>query len=109
MADPDPIAELRRLLEKATPGPWSWEGDPPTLYAGRDGMHHGANLLGRLEPDADTPANLNLIVAVRDALPALLDIADAAQRHMNAVGVVNVVQTADELNAALSRLEGLKP
>lgn len=52
--------ELRALSEKATAGEWSWEDNPPTVYAGRTGDHgtfpgtsiriqrHGYNLFGRL-------------------------------------------------------------
>lgn len=68
-------ARVRELSAKATGGEWSWEDGPPTLYAGRGSFGaianfpipvpaHGLNLLGRLEPDSNGPANLDLIAAL---------------------------------------------
>lgn len=60
------------LAEAATSGPWTWEDDPPTLYAGRRGGidgRAGLNLLGRLSPDGNTPANLDFIAAAREGWP----------------------------------------
>lgn len=71
----DQITRLRKLLEEATPGPWTWEDDPPTVYAGR-GVGHGWNLFGRLEVDTNGPANLDLLCAATNALSALLDVAE---------------------------------
>ena len=64
---------LRRLDDASTQSPWSWEAGPPTLYAGRYGMMHGLNLLGRLEPDVNGKANLDFIVAAHDCMATLLD------------------------------------
>lgn len=61
--------EWRDLAEKATPGPWTWEDGPATLYSGRGPFH---DLLGRLEPDWNGQNNLDFIAAARSAVPALL-------------------------------------
>ena len=68
MTDPTPnLAELRRLAEAATPGPWaarygvSWEARVCTTT-------------GSLA-DVDSTANAELIAAAINALPALLDAA----------------------------------
>lgn len=75
-----------RLLElraKATPGTWSWEDGPPTVYAGRvdpvgeiAGMSvcgHGFNLFGRLTDLSRNGRNdLEYAVACVNATPALL-------------------------------------
>lgn len=59
---------------KFTPGAWEWEREPDgraTLYADRGPERHGMNLLGRMEPDANGEANLNLIAAAPDLYAAL--------------------------------------
>lgn len=81
------IEKLRALYEAGARGTWSWEDGPPTLYAGRVDQigeiggypmfGHGLNLLGRLEPDSNGKAVLDLIVAAVNALPSLLDALDA--------------------------------
>lgn len=75
------LDELRTLHASATAGIWSWEENPPTLYAGREGdfgeiagfpvQRHGLNLLGRLDPDRNTPANLDWIAASKNSFSAL--------------------------------------
>lgn len=75
------LDEIKERCEKATPGPWTWEDCPPTLYAQRDRFRHGLNLLGRLSPDANGPANLHFIAYAREDVPYLLAaLTDAAQR-----------------------------
>ena len=74
------VAELRRLAEAATPGPWaarygvSWEARVCTTT-------------GSLA-DVDSTANAELIVAAVNALPALLDA--AAERDALAAKVERV-------------------
>jgi hypothetical protein len=90
MAEPgdDDLTELRRLHEAATPGPWAWEmtgdkdnswgvgiivDDDENLITGRN--EPGENLLVEsvCEAGADgNPADAELIVAMRNALPGLL-------------------------------------
>lgn len=60
---------LREMLERATPG--EWESDSCEIYAA-DGLHLGSTLDGLMSLD-DADANAKLIVAARNALPALLD------------------------------------
>lgn len=57
--------------ERATPGPWTWEDSPPTLYAGRTPTLHGLNLLGRLEIDWNGKNNMDFIASSRTTLPVL--------------------------------------
>jgi hypothetical protein len=108
----DPIQRLREAHEAATPGPWSaraveetkdawWSvdapGDPPGLAL-------------------TSVADAHAIVLAHNALPALLDIAEAARRYLahvaeaaawNTPGVGCDVQCdeAAALRAALDRLE----
>jgi hypothetical protein len=78
----DTIAHLRTLEQQATPGPWSFES--PASTGGRwprpdyfvrytiddDGIHGG------------TDADLDFIVAMRNALPKLLDVVEAAREAL---------------------------
>ena len=77
---PETIAELRRLAEAATPGPW----------AARYGVSWEARVCattGSLA-DVNSTANAELIVAAVNALPALLDA--AAERDELAAKVERV-------------------
>ena len=68
MTDPTPnLAELRRLAEAATPGPW----------AARYGVSWEARVCTTTSSlaDVDSTANAELIAAAINALPALLDAA----------------------------------
>ena len=82
------IAELRRLLEKATPAPWEVTG----WEAGSHGHSHDTVCIGgpnHRAPDyfvtgdiRETDRRLlnhNLIVALRNAAPALLDVVEIAE------------------------------
>lgn len=84
---PGEAARLRAIAEReqrATKGPWSWEDDgneatygktlAATLYADRNRMMHGLNLLGRLSPDANGFDNLQFIAAARSDVPYLLSL-----------------------------------
>ena len=103
----DRLTQLRELLANATPGPWGVE---------RDGMEpsswvtpHGA--FSHHDPDNE------LIAAAVNALPALLDIAEAAQRtasfdlraakyataHYHGYRLIEI-PTAEELATALDTL-----
>jgi hypothetical protein len=57
-----------------TKGPWTIEehGKGYALYSGRDGMHHGLNLMFISEWDQNFTANARLIAAA----PKLLEIAN---------------------------------
>ena len=81
MVDDKSIEELRALLAKATPGPWEVD------YLDKNGQrvirqehieiatlwHHS---VGSIEKEME--ANAALVVAMRNALPDLLDLATAS-------------------------------
>ena len=88
------ITELRALLAAATPGPWPWrEGDE------RERIYGGPNA--------------RLVVAAVNALPALLDVAEAAatlDATFDDVGLVTVHDSKTKplrlvVRAALARLD----
>ena len=87
MTDPTPdLAELRRLAEAATPGPW----------AARYGVSWEARVCattGSLA-DVDSTANAGPIAAAVNAIPDLLDA--AAERDALAAKVERVRALADE-------------
>jgi len=95
---PAAIAELRRLLAAATPGPWEADldgnanGEPLIYGQTRDWwiatLH--PQCLGSLE--ALRLADAALIVALRNAAPALLDAADEAER-LRARALLPVIAT----------------
>ena len=74
--------ELRRLLEKATPGPWAlYDG---WLHEGRAHVARIGNAAGNgigapITDMAGEIADFELIVAAVNALPSLLDQLDAAE------------------------------
>lgn len=90
-AHPD-IRSIRDRLQAITPGDWTWEEEPEkqqaTLYAGRDMMHHGLNLLGRMAPDWNGVANLDFITHAPRDIDALLayvtTLMAAIQKHQAA-------------------------
>ena len=63
--------ELRRLLEAATPGPW--EGDPEEVDSDGGVVW------------AVSPEDFALIVAMRNALPVLLDRLDTYQEALETI------------------------
>jgi len=76
----DEIARLRELLAKATAGQWEWEdyvadGKRSSLLVGKDYsvLRHAAHW-------TMTEADRELITAAVNALPALLDRLEAAER-----------------------------
>ena len=80
---PDTIAELRRLLAEATPGPWlaDYSGDVlPAAYADDE---LGCTILIAGESLRATrqrqEADVAVVTAAVNALPALLDVAEAAR------------------------------
>lgn len=75
------IAELRRLLDQATPAEWCrrgrflvyapWSGDPEDTYVGN-------------VADAYSEVDAALIVALRNHADALLDVVEACREHVSA-------------------------
>lgn len=116
---PETIARLRKLCEKATPGPWEWRGDncldgPPREYeileAGDDGKGYGMHsplIAHDFRPDKKD-ANKAIITESRNALPALLDDLEAmrkacemALRELQASGLCYDHPDCVQLRAAL--------
>ncbi len=79
------IPELKALVDNSTFGQWTWEPDPPTVYAGRSFNRHGLNLFGRLDPDSNTPANLDFICAIRNAAPELIRRLEQLEKAIDAL------------------------
>lgn len=96
------IARLREMLAAATPGPW-WRDDRTGAIEAVDGSP--VHWLPSREDAA-------LIVAMHEALPALLDVVGAAERVMLDVDDDGVAERDDvaveALRAALSRLAATK-
>jgi hypothetical protein len=107
MTPTDILATVKAALAKMTPGELSWAGPQVTLYAGRSAGRHGYNLLGRIPDPSQNYANdLNGIVAVMNAAPALL--ADlAAERIENTrlrEAFVTMEKAANQREAEVERL-----
>jgi hypothetical protein len=102
-----PLEELRELEAKATPGPWEAipGGEPPHVIDGQTAF----DVLGPypLQDDAGggwmTEENAALIAAMRNALPALLDVAEAAIKD----GYDDPASPTNT-SVALARLNGTK-
>ena len=81
------LVSLRAALNKATPGPWETrfeaESDGSGVW-GIDGIVETGGYDGMFKGGIDNDADAALIVAAVNALPALLDIAQAAQTFLNA-------------------------
>lgn len=107
----DVLAELERLHEAATPGPW--EVNPflaqIDAFAGGEPLPVCRMLWPTEErTEAETLANTELIALTRNALPALLEVAKAARdlRHMAVPG--SGWHTTPELRIALRSLDEVK-
>lgn len=116
----DAIERLKGLLEKATAGPW----DTDTRY-GRDGegvwttaivsdsahlfdsLCDGAGRIDRddeCEYDGQARDNAKLIIAMRNALPVLLEIAEAAKALNNGILPYTSGAPLEKLRAAVRKL-----
>jgi hypothetical protein len=100
----DPIADLRDLLTRATAGPWRrhhYEFGGPREYArATDSFRTDARVI--LLKDADAA----LIVAAVNALPTLLDIAEAARAYLDTSPAQTGRVSEERLRAALARFDG---
>ncbi len=76
------LKRLRRIAEAATPGPWAFRNNLGCKAIGqrvnRQTLDPVAHTPGRQDEGEDR-ANARLIVDMRNALPALLDVAEAAR------------------------------
>lgn len=74
MTPPLDTAALRKLLEAATPGPWHLYAKHKLVICKEDDFSIGQMSAGYPQaPLKEQEANAALIVAMRNALPALLD------------------------------------
>lgn len=112
------IERLRARLAEATPGPWRWVHDSGstmlwnaepvggpghvlTPYVCASCAEHGTPCLGPI------PADAALIAAAVNALPALLDVAEAAAKSVEWGDVGGLLlDDVAALRAALDRLDG---
>jgi hypothetical protein len=71
MITPEQVRELRKAEQEATPGPWrTGRKVGRTIYPeSPDAATDAGNLMGVM----DVPADARLVVAMRNAFPALLD------------------------------------
>ena len=92
----DPVVRLRQLMERAEPGPWRLD-----QYED-DFVDTGLRTI-----KAGCSANAALIIAMHEALPALLDIAEAAQDLLDRSpeGLKTGDRIVHDLRQALSRLK----
>lgn len=116
------IEELHKLLEAATPGPWVQTQEIDGIFSGRQTVIKAGSddspafpyrrvvTVGQTRQHFHIEAedNVALIAAMHAALPALLDIAEAARPLVDHVGEDPGEWDAAEerLAAALARLEG---
>ena len=109
----DWLSEARALLAQGTRGKWM-EGE-----AGNRGILGWCNLVDYDGDDivgvahVPSPPKLALIVLAHNALPALLDVVEAARvldkdRQDDGLSADDYDAAWDKLNAALARLDALK-
>lgn len=107
----DIIEELRELREEATQGEWvesSWISQPgsrvsPMVASG--GVTVCITHPAPVCPQRECEANARLITSMHRALPALLDVADAARRVAERCEIQGGWQAMRALELALARLE----
>lgn len=114
MTSPTTIKRLRELLEKATPSPWHVMADgftahksPPTIYHAGDELNYVAKCadFATIAPTRNLE-NAELIVEMRNALPALLDRVEAMERalkpfeHATLVGQSALIVAGDAITQA---------
>lgn len=71
MTDKPDLDELARLLEKATPGPWYWDGFSVSDYDGESPFPMNMEWCSNLD-GADDESDGQLMVALRNAAPSLI-------------------------------------
>ena len=124
------IAEGRRLIAQATPGPWDLPhlGDPSiacncgTIFAGPEEIVvatvHEQARNAQAPPCGVAAGNAALIVLAVNALPALLDAIEAAEKVHDAMEAYReaggyhsyraLLDAHAALDSALSRLRGVR-
>lgn len=102
--DRDTIARLRALEAEATPGPWTfseWEDGVVTVDRVHDDGLDPVAIMAAGTTDSDAA----LTAASRNALPALLDVAEAARAFRDGTYAGGRAYSGGDLIAALARLE----
>lgn len=111
MVDEKTIEELRALLAKATPGPWEVD------YLDKNGQrvirqehieiatfwHHS---VGSIEKEME--ANAALVVAMRNALPDLLDAAERAEKNLQHAAIMHAERDMAIESASRAREDALR-
>jgi len=97
MLTPEALAELRRLLDAATPGPWMVddEGDDVAVIVDEGDEFSFIQIAADLHQGDDGLTDARLIAAAVNALPALLDA--AAERDALAAKVERVRVFAEQM------------
>lgn len=93
------LARLEALEQAATSGPWETRG--VSVRAVREGVSGGVPLANVYQDEVDA----ELIAEVRNALPALLNIARAAEAYVGALKAYRYPNP--ELGALAAALAGL--
>jgi len=113
------VERLRALLAEATPGPWRlderigivavYAGPLRNCLAGEEFVHSANGTWvgdpGHWEMDPQRVATATLIIEAVNALPALLDVVEAAA-EMRRLRAVFRTPSPTDLYAALDRLDG---
>lgn len=106
------LDRLRELEQAATPGPWNASMDTHPAHVARLGQWE---VYGRRYVSGVVARDAALIAEARNALPALLDIAEAARAVMEEwdelgpTGTMDTVTRHHALRTALARLDEAKP
>lgn len=109
--------ELRKLLAKATEGTWYADQDGQGYLVKTDSPAYGDRMVCGGGNENHVAHDLDLIVAAVNALPALLDVAEAAANAVKGIGTAERfdaigaerLESLDTLAEALARLREVKP
>ena len=97
------IERLRALEQAATPGPWTWVEPHSVIH----------DVETEVAPRVEVPvaaieglfrmrhANGELIAAMRNAFPALLDVVEAAQAYRTAITSIHHIPLEVDLSEAI--------
>jgi hypothetical protein len=101
----DALKRLRALEKAATPGPWAVEDGKSVVAMFGDVDVYAQSVSSTRAVDESDAA---LVAAARNALPLLLDVAEAAQKHDNDWGVDIDCESIRNVRAALDALAKLE-
>jgi hypothetical protein len=105
-------ADLRKLIEAATPVPWTPDPDEYAMFIfGRDGQGMVAEMRGH-GSNLPSKANRDLIVALVNNAPRLLALWEAAERWLDAEAGSDPIEArhaAIRCNAAVRALREEPP